>query len=98
MYGPNHGQSGIYAVVKKGGVEVGLSSADMFSEDGPGGVTPNAIICDFEEELMRLAHFECIFPLAKNVGYYEGLFENQRSGNEILWRHVRSNEVAKAIH
>lgn len=46
------------------------------------------IIIDFEEEQTRRGNFDLIFPMAQNVQYYSQFFEQQRSGNELLWRYL----------
>lgn len=51
--------------------------------------TEKEILLQFEEEQTRLGNFERIFPTEQNVGYYSQFFEQRRTGNEMLWKHLR---------
>jgi hypothetical protein len=48
------------------------------------------VICEFEEENSRLGHFERIFPLKKNIDYYNKLMEPIRHNDLLLARHLRN--------
>ena len=52
------------------------------------------IIVDFEEEQLRRGNFDLIYPLAANVNYYMQFFEQQRWGNELLWRFLVNQAAA----
>lgn len=50
-----------------------------------------AVIAETEEEAARAGCFERIFPLRRNVDYFEQFFEIVRYNNVLVWKAVKSD-------
>jgi hypothetical protein len=50
------------------------------------------VLLETDEELSRRGHFERIFPLRKNVDYYEQFFEAPRYNNLLVWKWLKADD------
>ena len=50
------------------------------------------ILLETDEESSRSGHFERIFPLRRNVDYFEQFFESPRYNNLLVWKYLKGDE------
>jgi hypothetical protein len=48
------------------------------------------MLAEYEDEFSRKGNFSRVFPLAANIDYYEGFFEEENYKNLLLWAYLRS--------
>ena len=52
------------------------------------------MLMDYEDEVARRGHFECIFPKSSNIKTYENYFEWPRHNNILLWSYIKYGKNA----